>query len=217
MAAGSLQYAFGSASAVDPSSENEPDPRPSPKTHFERGDPASGRASWQWPFDSQENQQIGLGAAVGGGSVPTRQAATTIWGPATLPEWVEAEPGDKIGPTFEPMTAGAQACHQTISNVDPGRDAHAIAGFDRAASGKKPIDSQLALKWLRSVLGVSRRRAPDCSPERENDGNKSRPEHGRLCQAPSASDHARARSYSRQWTQPRLPRWSEPECSSAPA
>jgi hypothetical protein len=43
------------------------------------------------------------------------------------------------------MAARAQASDQTIPNVDPGRDAHAIRGFDRAASGKKPIDSQLAL------------------------------------------------------------------------
>jgi hypothetical protein len=75
------------------------------------------------------------------------------------------------------MTARAQGSHQTISNVDPGRDAHAIAGFDRAAAGKKPIDSQLALKWLRSVLRLSWSRARDCSTKREYDGNQPRSEH----------------------------------------
>jgi hypothetical protein len=43
------------------------------------------------------------------------------------------------------MTAAPQAPDQTISNVDPGRDAHAITGFQRAAAGEKPIDSQLGL------------------------------------------------------------------------
>lgn len=76
------------------------------------------------------------------------------------------------------MAAGAQAPHQTIPNVDPSRDTDAIAGLNRAASRKKPIDSQLALKWLKSILRPSRSRGCDSSAKRQNDGNEPAPEHG---------------------------------------
>lgn len=75
------------------------------------------------------------------------------------------------------MTAGTQASHQTIPNVDPGRDAQSISGFDCAGSGKKPIDSELALKWLKSVLRPSSGRGCDCSAKRQHDGNQPRLKH----------------------------------------
>lgn len=166
------------SSAGDAPPENESNPRPSAEANFERRDPAGSAASGQRPFDTQQNQQVGPRASVFRGSVPTRHPATAVRRPPTLPKWVEAEAGDQVSPGLESVTSDPKPRHQTIPNVDPGRHAHAVAGFHCAGAGEKPVNSHLALKCLGGVLGAHGRGGRERGTKRENDGNQSALEQG---------------------------------------
>lgn len=137
----------------DSAPEDKAHSRAASEPNFHRRDPPGALAEGERSFHTQEDQQVGVGASVGAWSVPARYSAASVQCPTALPERIEAEPGDEVGSPIGAVAAGAKSNHNPVSNVDAGRNAQSKAGLDRAATGEKPVNPNLALKWLGPVLG----------------------------------------------------------------
>ena len=132
--------------------EDDAEPGPSPEPQLEcRHDPRSVRLG-KWTLDTEEDQQVGVGATVEPGAVPTRYSPTPVWGPPTLPEWVQAESRDQIGPALDSVATGPYASDEARAHVDPRGNAEAQPCLKARGVGDYGIEPSFHLEGLLSRL-----------------------------------------------------------------
>ena len=104
--------------------------------------------------------------AVERGAIPARYSSPGVGGPATLPERVEAESRDEIGPAFDAVMTSADTSDETRPHVYPGRDAQAESRFDAGCAGDDRVYPSFHLERLLGRLRERRCRDQQRKPKR---------------------------------------------------
>lgn len=141
------------SSSVDPASQYDSKPRPSPEPNLEGGHDPRRPPKGQRTFHADEDQQVSTGPSVEPRPVPAGYPRSPVGRPTTLPEGVETESREQIGSAFHAVAPRSDSGDETGAYVDPGGDANAESCLNTRGVGDNGVEASFQLNRLPWTLG----------------------------------------------------------------